>query len=224
MSDILGPAPVPSYRLIPSQFPPIGLFDMVATAADLEAVMELAAWTNDRLVAERVARLPRSEWVYGRANASVVMAAFLHAAPGGLRFNGPDLGAWYAPASVRTAIVEVAHHLRRETIATGAARAQRKYRTYSARLDGDYLDLRGQRTARPEIYDSSSYATAQAFGEAVRAAGGAGLLFDSLRHAGGLNVVAYRPTNVRDVVQSDHFEIAVQRDTRRIEVGRLASS
>ena len=55
------PAPQPSYRLIPSRYPPVGLFDTVSTAADLEAVMELAGWTNDRLVKERVARLPPGE-------------------------------------------------------------------------------------------------------------------------------------------------------------------
>src|SRR5690606_3789354 len=104
-------------RLIPSRFPPIGLFDTVATAGDLAAVMELAGWTNDRLVAERIERLPRHEWVYGRANASVVMAAFLHVAPGGMRFNAPELGGWYAAADIRTAAAEVGHHLRREAIA-----------------------------------------------------------------------------------------------------------
>jgi len=45
------PAPHPAFRLIPSRFPPIGLFDTVATAADLRPVMELEGWTNDRLVA-----------------------------------------------------------------------------------------------------------------------------------------------------------------------------
>ena len=98
------PAPQPSHRLIPSRFPPIGLFDTVATMADAEAVMELAGWTNDRLVRQRLARLPQSEWVFGRANSSIVMAAFLHAAPDGLRFNGPDLGAWYAAATLTTAV------------------------------------------------------------------------------------------------------------------------
>ncbi|MFX5684717.1 RES domain-containing protein, partial [Acinetobacter baumannii] len=80
---------------------------------DLAAVMELTGWTNDRLVAERLARLPEAEWVHGRANASVVMAAFLHGAPGGMRCTGPDLGAWYASAELATAVAEVGHHLRR---------------------------------------------------------------------------------------------------------------
>src|ERR1019366_7007699 len=85
-TDRLTRAPHPSFRLIPSRFPPIGLFDTVATAADMAAAMALAGWTNDRLVAERVARLPREDWVHGRPNASIVMAAFLHVPPGGNRF------------------------------------------------------------------------------------------------------------------------------------------
>ena len=108
MTDVF--APSPAYRFIPSQFPPIGLFDTVATAADLSAVMELVSWTNDRLVADRIDRLPQSEWVYGVPNSSIVMAAFLHVAPGGMRFNGPELGAWYAADDVRTAAAEVGHH------------------------------------------------------------------------------------------------------------------
>ena len=76
MTDRFASAPRPAYRLIPSQFPPIGLFDTVATAADLSAVMDLVGWTNDRLVAERINRLAPQDWVYGVPNASIVMAAF----------------------------------------------------------------------------------------------------------------------------------------------------
>src|ERR1700759_4432733 len=103
-----------TFRLIPSRFPPINLFETVSTADDLAAVMELEGWTNDRLVAERVARLPRDEWVYGINNASIVMASFMPAAPSGLRFSGSELGAWYASMMVNTATFEVSHHLRRE--------------------------------------------------------------------------------------------------------------
>jgi hypothetical protein len=213
----------PAYRLIPARFPPIGLFDTVTTAADLEAVMDLAGWTNDRLMAERLHRLPPAEWVFGRANASVVMAAFLHVAPGGMRFNGLDLGAWYAAEAVATAAAEVAHHLRRKAFATGQGALSRTYRTYVAALDGGYVDLRGEQAARPELYAPDSHLAAQAFGEALRAAGEDGVLYDSLRRAGGLNVAAYRPTKVLDVVQTDHFRVSVQASSRRIEVQRLSA-
>src|SRR5271156_2640544 len=123
--DVFAVAPTPSHRLIPSQFPPIGLFDTVATAADLAPVMELAGWTNDLLVPARIQRLPQDEWVFGRANASIVMAAFLHVAPGGMRFNGPDLGAWYAAGDIRTAAAEVGHHIRGETVARNVTTMRR---------------------------------------------------------------------------------------------------
>lgn len=210
-------APHPSFRLIPSQFPPIGLFDTVATAADIEAVMELVGWTNDRLVPERLHRLPQSEWVHGRANASVILAAFLHVAPGGGRFNGPELGAWYASAALRTAAAEVAHHLRREAVARQVPQVRRRYRCYVARLDGEYCDVCG----RAELHDPQSYEASQAFGEGARRAGSDGIVFASVRHAGGINVVAYRPSKIVEVVQAEHFDIAVRPTEQRIEITQL---
>jgi hypothetical protein len=198
----------PTFRLIPSRFPPIDLFEAVSSADDLEAVMELEGWTNDRLVAERVARLPRDEWVYGANNASIVMASFLHAAPSGLRFSGSELGAWYASMAVNTAILEVSHHLRREAHWCGIPEMRVQYRTYSATLDGFYENIRGQQVARPELYDPVNYAAAQAFGETVRCSGD-GIVYDSVRHAGGVNAVAYRPRKIREVTQREHYELTV---------------
>ncbi|NNH42625.1 RES family NAD+ phosphorylase [Rhizobium laguerreae] len=223
MRDRFAQAPRPSYRLIPSQFPPIGLFETVTRAADLEAVMELVGWTNDRLVADRIQRLPEDQWVYGIANASIVMAAFLHVAPGGMRFNGPDLGAWYAADDLRTAAAEVGHHLRREAYARSVATMARTYRSYAANLVGDYLDIRGEESLRPDVYDATSYAASQVLGEEVRSSGGAGILYDSVRLKGGVAIVAHRPRNIQGVVQADHFEITVSATDRRIDVRKLAA-
>ena len=155
----------------PVPIPAIGLFDTVATAADLEAVMELAGWTNDRLVAERIARLPQAEWVYGRANASIVMAAFLHVGPEGGRFNGTGAGG---------------------VVRVGRARSPRRSRwrtTCGARRwrgggsDGAAVPAilgafaRGiSRYSRPQgamaaVYAPDSYAASQVLGEQIRAGG-----------------------------------------------------
>jgi hypothetical protein len=222
LTDAFAPSPRPAHRLIPSQFPPIGLFDTVATAADLSAVMELVGWTNDRLVTERIDRLPQSEWVYGTPNSSIVMAAFLHVAPGGMRFNGAGLGAWYAADELRTAAAEVGHHLRREAAARNAATMSRTYRAYTATLLGDYLDIRGQQLTRPDVYASERYDASQKLGEDIRTPGGAGLVYDSLRRRTGSNVVAHRPRNIVDIVQTDHFEITVQATARMIDVRQLS--
>ncbi len=214
-----------THRLIPSQFPPIDAFDAVTSPRDLQAVMELEGWTNDRLVSARMKRLPPSQWVFGRANASVVMAAFLHAAPQGGRFSSPALGAWYAALSLKTAIAEVAHHLRRQTIYEGRPSGRMTYRAYGARLNGTaYVDIRGQAEARPDLYDRTSYERSQIFGERQRSAGADGILYDSLRLAGGVNAVSFRPTDVADVVQQDHYEVHVQADPRRKAVAIRLSS
>ena len=52
--------------------------------------------------APRLKRLPRAEWVFGRANASVVIAAFLHGGTARHALRRTDLGAWYASSALGT--------------------------------------------------------------------------------------------------------------------------
>jgi hypothetical protein len=66
-------------------------------------------------------------------------------------------------------------------------------------------DFRGQQTRHPEVYASDRYDASQKLGEDVRASGGAGLLYDGLRRQTGVYVVAHRPRNITDIVQTDHF-------------------
>jgi hypothetical protein len=47
-------------------------------------------------------------------------------------------------------------------------------------------------------------------GEGIRAAGGAGILYDSLHHRGGVNIAAYRPINILNVTQTDHWCLTVE--------------
>lgn len=121
------------------------------------------------------------------------------------------------------AVAEVGHHLRREAVATGKADLSRTYRTYAATIAGTFLKLRGQSTLRPDIYDPAQYAASQGFGESVRSSGGQGVLYDSLRHAGGVNVVAFRTHDILDVVQTDHYEITVESDNPRIIARKVAA-
>jgi hypothetical protein len=214
-------APAATTRLIPSRFPPIPAFDAVTTAADLSAVMDLEGWTNDRLVSPRVARLPRSEWVYGRPNASIVMAAALHGSPGGLRFSDANLGAWYGSTHLNTALLEVANGLRKEIALSALTQKSESYRQYKADLAGDYVDIFG---AHPEYHDpdDASYPAAQAFGRRVRQdVTRAGIRYESVRHPGHENWVCFRPPLVRSVIQADHFKIEVPKSGRVI-VRRLS--
>lgn len=204
----LSHAPERTHRLIPSRFPPIAAFETVTSAGDLEPVLELEGWTNDRLVAPRLRRLPKSEWVYGRANASIIMAAFLHGAPQGTRFAGPDLGAWYASSALETSVMEVVGGIRREIALSALEQKTEELREYTARLEGSFVDIRGM---RPDLHDPdpATYPASQVFGRSVRAGPYDGIAYDSVRHPGGVNWVSYRPSRVQDVIQARHFRVVV---------------
>ena len=86
---------------------------------------------------------------------------------------------------------------------------------------GECLDIRGQQATRPDVYASDRYEGSQKLGEEVRASAGAGLLYDSLRRRTGSNVVAHRPRNITEILQTDHFEITVMAMSRTIDIRKL---
>src|SRR2546427_13258125 len=76
----------PSHRVVPSRFPPVGLFDRVAAPEDLEAVFALEAMTNDRLREEAGApSLFAEEGRRARPGTTPLMAGFTHPQPWGGR-------------------------------------------------------------------------------------------------------------------------------------------
>lgn len=199
---------VNTHRLIPSCYPPVGVFDSIAQPDDLELIIELEGWTNDRISAEVgvIARIPSAEWVVGRPMASVIMAAFCHPDPQGARFNGADLGAWYAARSLPTAHAEVIHHRTIELEEIGVRDARLQVREYLADMDAAFHDIRGNDPAFAPLYDPDSHIASQAFARPRRAGGSNGVLYRSVRHRGGECVACFRPLLVTNVRQAAHFE------------------
>ncbi|MBC7561869.1 MAG: RES family NAD+ phosphorylase [Gemmatimonadaceae bacterium] len=198
-----------AHRLVPSRFPPVGVFDRVATPADAIAAMELESLTNDRvrIALERSAVLPEGEWVVGVPGATIVMAAFLHAAPGGGRFNAPQLGAWYGARDLQTAIRETIHHHSRRLAASDLGfDATITMRELVTTLDARLVDLRGRHVQQPALYHPDDYTVAQQFGEACRARGDIGIVWTSVRRSTGECVVIYRPRALLPVTQGRHLE------------------
>lgn len=197
------------HRLVPSRFPPIGVFDRVASPADAIAAMELESLTNDRvrIAIERSASLPESDWVLGVPGATLVMAAFLHAAPEGGRFNGARLGAWYAARDLQTAMRETIHHHTRRLAASDMGfDATITMRELLCTLDARLVDLRGRAADFPALYDRDDYAASQPFGEACRERGDIGIIWNSVRHPEGECLVIYRPRALLPVTQGRHIE------------------
>lgn len=198
-------------RLIPSRFPVVGLFDRVAKAADLDAVFELEDWTNDRISAEigTLERLPKEEWVVGKPMASVVMAAYCHPRPGGARFSDAERGAWYAARALETALAESIYHRTRELAEVGAYETRVQMRVYLADFSTRFHDVRTLRGGGV-LHDPHDYTESQRTARALLGAGSNGIVYRSVRHAGGECVACFRPALVKNVRVGGHFEFVWQ--------------
>jgi RES domain-containing protein len=181
------------------------LLQLVAEA-DLAALEEIEGATSGRLRAQATGaeRLDRRELVYGVAHAHFINAAFAYFMPRSLnRFNGPGRGAWYAALARDTCVAEVAFHMERELANVADFNATVDYAELYAGFIGDFVDLRDARP-RPEFLDSDpgkSYAAGNAFADAVRTAGHYGIVYPSMRHAGGTCLVALVPHAVQSVAK-----------------------
>lgn len=173
----------PCWRIIPSRFPPIALFERVTDPDDLDAIMELEALTNPRLRDEvgDIRLVPPDERISGPGT-SIIMAAFTHLNRAGSRFSDGTYGVFYAAKDMATAIAETKYHRERFMRATQQAHMQLDMRVYATDLDGELHDLRGQKTAQPLVYDKDSYAASQHLARRLRKAGSNGIVYDSVRH------------------------------------------
>jgi hypothetical protein len=215
-------------RLIPSRFPTVGVFDRIAAPDDLEAVLELEAWTNDRLSTELgiLNVVPRDEWVVGRPMTSVVMAAFCHPRPGGARFSGTDRGAWYCSRTLDTALAESIYHRTRELAEVGAVDTRVEMRLYHADFRAAFHDVRPRRTAFAPLHDPDSYDESQRFGRRLLEDGSNGIVYRSVRDEGGECIACFRPKLVLNVRVAAHYEYrwtgAAPPAVRRLEVAKNA--
>ena len=195
---------VDTHRLVPSRHSPGGESVLVAIADDdahLRAIFDLDAATNDRLLAEhqRLPGIGPEELVFAVPHAGVINAAFCHANPLGSRFSGPDRGAWYAAFALATARAEVGFHKSVQLAEIGRFEDTVTYDDYLADFSASFHDLRRARGWRACL-DPASYVESQALAERLLDAGSLGVVYPSVRQAGGTCLACFRPalvTNVR---------------------------
>ncbi len=197
---------LPSYRLVPSRFPPVSLFDRVARAEDLDFVLAAEGLTNDRLRDEvgDLLLVPPDQRVAGPGT-TPVMAAFTHLNREGSRFSDGTYGVYYAARDMQTAIAETVYHRARFLARTCEPPGEIDMRTYLADLKADFVDLRGYGRGKPDYMDPDGYAASQAYGLARRAEGANGIAFDSVRHRGGQCVAVFKPKVVGSCRQGPHI-------------------
>ncbi len=172
---------------------------------ELQLLAEIEGATSERLVAEERGRgaLPSDELVHGVAHAKFINASFAYAKPRELtRFNPPERGAWYAALAVETCIAEVGHHLTVALANVGDFNAIVDYGEMLASMSGEFLDLRGL-PQHPSLNPdpAKGYPVGNAVAAAARAEGQNGIIYPSVRHAGGTCIAALWPNVVQSVVQ-----------------------
>jgi hypothetical protein len=200
----------PAFRIVPTRFPTIYLFDRVADPADFDALYALEAMTNDRVRDEAgVIELVAPEDRIVGPGTGPIMAAFTHLNPLGSRFSDGSFGVFYAARERQTAIAETCFHHGRFLAATREGPMHLQMRLYHVTLDARLHDLRrpGERSAAEDsaIHDPASWKHSQALAVRLRAAGSAGVVYRSVRRVQGQCVGLFKPRGARRCQHAAHL-------------------
>lgn len=194
------------YRLIPSRYPPISIYENLLDAGELELAYELESLTNDRLRDEAgdIAYVPSEERMVG-PGCSVVMAAFTHVGVKS-RFSSGEYGVFYAGLELETAIEESKTGQVRFLSATDEPPFEITMRAYATKVALPLLDIRGP--AYNHCHDPNDWFIAQQFGREARDADENGLWYRSVRNVGGECIAGFRTLAVEPVTQAKHYRFA----------------
>jgi RES domain-containing protein len=192
-----------THRLIHSKYGDNGSSVLTRIAdgdGHLADIFDLDNATNDRLRAENdlLPGIGVRELLYGVPYYRVVNARFTHAHPLGSRFNGPDRGAWYAAFEITTAQAEVAFHKSVQLAEIDRFEDDVTFDDYRADFSGEFHDLRGP-DDWADYLDPDTYVQSQALAERLLDGGSLGIVYPSVRRAGGTRLACFRPSLVMNV-------------------------
>ncbi len=190
-----------SYRLIPSHFPPIQLFEGLLDSDELEAAYMLESMTNDRL-REQVGDIylvEAQDRMVGPGT-SAIMAAFTHSGIAS-RFTTGSYGVYYAGLSLEGALAESKHSRARFLRDTDEEEMVLTMRCYVCDVNADLVDLRADKQCHQE-----DWVIPQSKGKRLRDDDELGVLYRSLRCEGGENIAIFRPPAlIPPAHQAKHF-------------------
>lgn len=196
-----------THRIIRSRFPPIDLFEDIASPADWDAILSAESKTNPR-VAESVGMLdlvPEDRRVAGDG-ASWAMAPFVHVSTDRpSRFTDGSFGVYYAGDRIEVALFETIHHHEKFMAATGEpAGWTSDFRELVGTLDVELHDVRGVAQS-DAIYSPDDYSASQGLALKLRDEGSNGVVYRSVRFPDGNAVALYWPDVAGIPAQGQHF-------------------
>lgn len=130
----------------------------------------------------------------------------------GSRFSPENWGAWYCSFAVETALQEVAYHLTRALAAVGEYDNVTPYVELFADFDAEFLDLRGQEPVPSCLHPDTAtgYPAGQQLAIKARTANLNGIVYPSVRDAGGTCLVAFWPGLVQNFQRGETWELIWQ--------------
>jgi hypothetical protein len=196
-------------RLIRSSFPPIDLFEDIADPADWPLLISAEQKTNPRLM-ETIGNLdlvPAHRRV-GGPGASYLMSPFTHvSADRPSRFSNGGFGILYAANRFDVALLETVHHHGRFMSRTPQlAGWTSQFREIVLDVAGRLHDLRGGKAGHAAALDPDDYREAQALGLKLRATAAEGIVYPSVRCAGGECAGLLYPDLAKNPVQGWHLD------------------
>ena len=203
-------ADIRAYRLVNSKFPPIAIFDDVASADEFESLYALQALTNPRLAnqAGRLELIPRADIPFGIPGCSYAAAPFTHVNPDGSRFSDGSFGVLYLADSMETALAEVRHHQQTYWSRVPDLRYERfVFRGLTTRFD-ETGALDALAVPRHDaIYSPTDYSASRLLGQGAKKAAACAIRFHSVRQPEGTCWGLFTPRQVTSVVQTAHYEM-----------------
>jgi hypothetical protein len=191
----------PSWRIIPSRFPPVDLFERIAPKEDWGALYDVETLTNDRVrLEEGKTALIRLEDRVSGPGTSLIMAPFSHPDPCGDHLSDGTFGIAYANETFETALARSIRNREEFLRSTKQGPIVLQMRVLNVDLDGMLHDFRGR--AANDIRDP---AAARELCRALRENGSYGIIFNDPLVTSGTTVAALRPTVLSNCRQERHL-------------------
>ena len=207
LTDMVGLA---LHRVIASNYPPLDLYEDVASPEDFEVAIEYEMITSDRATDElgRILAIDPEDRLLGPGS-TPVMAAFAYPNQYA-RFNTTDHGAYYAAETLKGALSEHGHHWLNNFLADAqiseSPEPMMMVREYTNQLARPIHDIRDRATYQFAFHDSD-YTESQKFSAMLRENEDSnGVLYESLRLEGCLCIAAFKPAAVTSCIQGRHFQ------------------
>jgi hypothetical protein len=198
-------------RLLPSRFADVEdsvLTPLADTTDELRDLFDLDNATNERLRGE-YGGLPGigvDELVFGVPNFRIINAAFTYPRPEGSRFNDGERGAWYCGFEAETSLAEIIFHKTVEYSEISYFHDSVSYQAMLADFTASFHDLRDdERFAACLAPDS--YLESQALALRLMDKGSMGVIYPSVRHAGGTCLACFRPALVGNVRRGPAYRL-----------------